>query len=198
MAIEEILSYWFGDHPDDGEVAKQKSKLWWEHDPELDRELSDRFGSLVEQAAEGALDSWADTAQGRLALILLLDQLPRAIYRDTPRAFATDGKALSLTRVGLQQKADHQLRPIERVFFLLPLEHSEDLEAQQLSVRRFLELESEVTPPLRVAFGNFVDYAVRHRDIIERYGRFPHRNSILGRESTAEEEAFLQEPGSSF
>ncbi len=139
-----------------------------------------------------------ETPRGRLALILLLDQLPRAIYRGTPRAFEKDDKALGLAREGLQLKMDHHLRYIERLFFLLPLEHAEDLDAQQQSVRRFLELEAEVAPPLRPAFGGFVEYAVRHRDVIERFGRFPHRNEILGRESTAEEEAFLKEPGSSF
>jgi uncharacterized protein (DUF924 family) len=198
MEIEQILNYWFGAEEDDGEVAVQQTELWWGQDPETDKELKTRFGELVPRAAAGELDTWASTARGRLALIILLDQMPRAIYRGTPTAFGFDAKALSLCLDGLELKLDHQLRPIERVFFLLPLEHAEDPEMQELSVKRFLELEAEVPPQLRTTFGEFVDYAIKHRDIIESFGRFPHRNQILGRESTLEEIELLKEAGSSF
>jgi uncharacterized protein (DUF924 family) len=196
--IEQILEYWFGAEEDDGEVAQQQAKLWWGQDPETDERLRTDFGSLSEQAAAGELDGWAESARGRLALIILLDQLPRAISRGLPEAFGCDARALSLSLQGLELKHDHQLRPIERVFFLLPLEHAEDLKTQDLSVKRFLELEAEVPPQLRTTFGEYVDYAVKHRDVIERFGRFPHRNEILERESTLEEIEFLKQPGSSF
>jgi len=131
-------------------------------------------------------------------LILLLDQLPRAIHRDTPEAFAQDAAARILVEQGLESGADGLLRPIERLFFYLPLEHSEDLEDQDRSVELFRELAESVPDGQRLAFTNFVDYAQKHRDVVASFGRFPHRNRILGRESTAEEIAFLEQPGSSF
>jgi uncharacterized protein (DUF924 family) len=133
-----------------------------------------------------------------LALILLLDQLPRAIHRDTAAAFAQDAKARRVAGQGLDSGADRLLRPIERLFFYLPFEHSEVLDDQDRSVELFRELLLEVPPSHRETFAGFVDYAVRHRDVIKQFGRFPHRNVILGRESTPEEKAFLEQPGSSF
>jgi uncharacterized protein (DUF924 family) len=139
-----------------------------------------------------------NTSRGRLALILLLDQLPRSIHRGTPEAFAQDAAARQVADSGLAAGADRLLRPIERLFFYLPFEHSEDLADQHRSVRLFRELGESVLESQRDVFSGFLDYAVRHREVIERFGRFPHRNRILGRESTPEELAFLEEPGSSF
>lgn len=131
-------------------------------------------------------------------MILLTDQFPRSIYRDSPRAFAYDAKALAWSLDGVQERVDLKLRSIERVFFYLPLEHAESLQYQEQSVKHFRELLDEVGPDLKPIFQSYLDYAVRHRDIIARFGRFPHRNKILGRKSTPEELAFLALPGSSF
>jgi uncharacterized protein (DUF924 family) len=194
----ELLQLWFGDDPDDARVAAEQSALWWGHHAHTDDELRARFGALAATAATGELDSWSLSPRGRLALVLLLDQLPRAIHRGSPLAFATDARARRLTLQALEVGADRGLRPIERVFLLLPLEHAEDLTCQNLSVARFRALAHDVPEAWRATFEGFVDYAVRHREVIVRFGRFPHRNAILGRPSTPDEIAFLEEPGSSF
>src|SRR5690606_32287203 len=139
-----------------------------------------------------------ETPQGRLALIILLDQFPRNMYRETPQAFAFDAKARALTLEGLQAGDDQALRPIERVFFYLPLEHAEDLALQHRCVELFETLAASLPEETRKSFDGFTDFARKHRVIVERFGRFPHRNAILGRESTDEEIAFLRTPGSSF
>ena len=198
MTIETILDFWFGTNPDDGVVVKEKSALWWSKSPEIDGEIRRRFESAVIRAAAGELSDWQSNPRGRLALILVTDQFPRNIFRGSPRAFAQDSKALAWSLDGIDQGLDMKLRPIERVFFYLPLEHSEALEHQEQSVRQFRELVNAVGADRRDVFVEYLDFAVRHRDIIARFGRFPHRNKILGRESTPEELAFLAEPGSSF
>lgn len=195
---DELLAYWFGDNSGDAAVAAAKAELWWGHSPATDELLRQRFGAAATAAAAGRLDHWAESPRGRLALILLLDQLPRAIRRDTPGAFAQDAAARILTEQGLESGAAELLRPIERLFLYLPLEHSEDLEDQDRSVELFCELAESIPEEQRPTFSNFVDYAQKHLEVIARFGRFPHRNRILGRESTAEEIAFLEEPGSSF
>ena len=150
------------------------------------------------KAAAGELSDWQMTPSGRLALILLTDQFPRNIYRDSPRAFALGSKALAVCLDGIKSDFDVKLRPIERVFFYLPLEHAESLRHQEQSVNLFRELAESATGNQKTLFGEYLDCAVRHRDIVARFGRFPHRNKILERESTAEEIAFLAEPDSSF
>ncbi|MGL6466123.1 DUF924 family protein, partial [Aeromonas hydrophila] len=145
------------------------------------------------------LAHWADAAEGRLALILLLDQLPRNIHRGTPAAFAQDAKARDLCLKGLSLGADLALPPLGRVFFYLPLEHAESREQQARSVTLFEGLAAEqADSPARETFAGFADFARRHQVIVERFGRFPHRNAILGRQDTAEEAAFLLQPGSGF
>ena len=198
MTVEEILTFWFGSNPDDTMVAKEKSALWWSKNPEVDAEILQRFESSVNRAAAGELYAWESNPRGRLALILLTDQFPRNIYRNSPGAFAHDSKALAWCLDGIQQRLDLKLRPIERVFFYLPLEHAESLEYQEQSVKYFGEMVSNVGPEQKQTFQEYLDFAVRHRDVIARFGRFPHRNKILGRVSTPEELAFLAEPGSSF
>ena len=195
---DELLAFWFGDVPDDSATAAAKAELWWGHSPATDEALQERFGAAASAAAAGVLDHWTGSPRGRLALILLLDQLPRAIRRDTPEAFAQDDAARKTAAQGLESGADRLLRPIERLFFYLPFEHSEDLEDQDRSVELFRELALSVPEEQRPTFAGFVDYAKRHREVIARFGHFPHRNRILGRESTAEEIAFLEQPGSSF
>lgn len=195
---EELLTFWFGDDPNDAAVAKAQAELWWGHRTETDELLQAKFGAAASAAATDLLDHWAGSPRGKLALILLLDQLPRAIHRATPAAFAQDSKARALAEKGLESGADRLLRPIERLFFYLPFEHSEELADQDRSVELFRELVTSVPTAHRETFAAFVDYAARHRDVVVRFGRFPHRNLILGRESTPEEKTFLEQPGSSF
>jgi uncharacterized protein (DUF924 family) len=193
-----IREFWFGTQADDAAVATEKSKLWWAKDSATDELMLQRFASQLDMAASGALDDWVATPQGRLALILLTDQFPRNMYRNTAKSFAFDSLARSWCKEGLKLGIDQQLRPIERVFFYMPLEHSEALEDQDLAVSLLERLMHDVPPEQKSVFAGFHDFAVRHRVIIARFQRFPHRNAILGRASTAEEAAFLQEKGSSF
>ena len=196
--VETILRFWFGTATDDVEVAEECGKLWWKKNPQADAGIRERFSAVLDAAANGQRDDWLQDASGRLALIILTDQFSRNMYRDTPRAFATDNLALSWCKDGLEAGADRSLRPIERVFFYVPLEHSESIENQNRCVALFTALAASASEAQRKLFDGYVDYAVRHRDIIQRFGRFPHRNAILGRQSSAEELEFLQKPGSSF
>lgn len=194
-----LLDLWFGDEADDVLRATRQAPLWWGKSSETDALLASRFGELVEAAAKGSLAHWADIPSGRLALILLLDQLPRNIHRGTPAAFAQDPLARDLCLKGLSIGVDKSLSPLARVFFYLPLEHAESREQQARSVALFEALAAEqANTPAQATFAGFADFARRHQVIIERFGRFPHRNDILGRTSTQEEAAFLQQPGSSF
>ncbi len=190
-----LLSHWFGDDPDDGRVAEQQNPLWFERRPEHDREVGRRFGALLDRAERGALDVWRDHGRAHLALVIVLDQLSRVIGRGTPRAFRNDTRALALSRELLDNGEELALRPVERVFLLLPLEHAEELAAQEESVARCEALAREVPAAWREAFERFAEFARRHAEVIRRFGRFPHRNQILGRISTTEEEAFLRDRG---
>ncbi len=193
-----VLAFWFGSEISDGTVAQAQSALWWQKNPATDDAIRARFAGWTAQAASGALDAWRATPQGLLALIVLTDQFPRNMYRGTPQSFAFDALALGLCREGLARGADRQLRPIERVFFYLPLEHSEVLADQQQAVQNMGALAAAVPADQRAPFEGFADYARRHQAVIARFGRFPHRNAILGRSSTPQEREFLQQPGSSF
>jgi uncharacterized protein (DUF924 family) len=198
MDNDRILEYWFGSNPDDAAVAREKADLWWKADPATDQEIRDRFGDLVEAAGRGELSGWAETPRGLLALILLTDQFPRNIFRKTPKAFAFDAAARTFCKHGIVRGFDLQLRPIERVFHYLPLEHSEALEDQDESVRLYAELAQLVPAGQKALFEGYLRFAERHRDIVQRFGRFCHRNAILGRPSRPEEVEFLKQPGSSF
>jgi uncharacterized protein (DUF924 family) len=171
--IDEVLDFWFS--PD-------VEPRWFESTPEFDRQITDRFGALHDLAHAGALDGWAETARGALALLLLLDQFPRNMFRGTPRAFESDARARAIARIALERGFDHERPLAERPFFYLPLEHSESLADQEEGVRLNEKLRHE----------NYLDYAIQHRDIIARFGRFPHRNKVLGRQNRAEEEEFLK------
>lgn len=195
---ESILTFWFGTSQDDGVAAEEKSKLWWAKDEHTDQEIRRRFESSTEAVARGDLDEWSATPHGVLAMVLLADQFPRNMYRGLPESFAFDTLALRWTLHALERGMDNALRPIERVFLYLPLEHSESRADQQRAVFLFEQLLRDVSEAHKKTFAGFVDFALRHRDVIARFGRFPHRNAILGRESTDEEQAFLKQPGSSF
>ena len=194
-----LLDFWFGDDSGDAPRAARQAPLWWGKSRETDALLAHRFGELAQAAAEGSLAHWAEVPVGRLALILLLDQLPRNIHRAAPAAFAQDARARDLCLRGLSLGADKALSPLARVFFYLPLEHAESREQQARSVALFEALAAEQADgPARETFEGFADFARRHQVIIQHFGRFPHRNAILGRTSTPEEAEFLQQPGSGF
>ena len=197
--IERVLDFWFGACGPDGSLDPVKRKMWFGSGGKHDAEIRKRFRKLHRSAAAGELDAeWGATARGRAALIVVLDQFSRHIHRGTAAAFAQDAAAQRIASGGVEQGLDRQLIPIQRAFFYLPFEHSEDLKLQRLSVRLFEKLSSEVAPAWRKDYIGFADYSGHHRDIIERFGRFPHRNAALGRASTPEEIEFLKEPGSSF
>ena len=196
--IDHILAYWFGSNADAAVAATEKQKLWWGADPAIDAQIRTRFGELVEAAGRNELSQWAETPRGLLALIVLTDQFPRNMFRKTPRTFAFDAAALAYCRHGIARGFDLQLPLIQRVFHYLPLEHSESLEDQRESVRLFSELAQQAPLEQKLLFEGYRTYAERHRDIVARFGRFCHRNSILGRPSRPEEEEFLRQPGSSF
>lgn len=196
--IDEVLGYWFGDAADDAGVLAGKSALWFGAGAEVDEDIRRRFADLREQAVTGALDAWLATPRGRLALVILVDQFSRNLFRGDARAFEHDALARVWVDEGLLLGMDAAMRPVERVFFYLPLEHSESIADQQRSVALFDALREAAPSALRQRFDEFYDYAVRHHDVVARFDRFPHRNAVLGRESTDEERAFLAQPGSSF
>lgn len=193
-----IRAFWFGSGTDDKTTADERARMWWSKNPEVDREIRQRFEACVAEAANHELDHWSATAGGRLALILLTDQFPRHIYRDTPQAFSFDALARHWAREGIRQGEHEQLRPVERVFFYLPLEHSESMDDQEQSVTLCEELVRNAPDEHKAVFEEFLRYARLHRDVIKRFGRFPHRNRILGRESTPEELGALKQGGLSF
>lgn len=186
-----VVDFWFlpPDHPGHGAYRPE----WFLKDDAFDAAIRERFGAEVEAALSSALGDAPDTAV--LARILLLDQFIRNIYRGTPRAFAGDAQALSLAETLVVAGRDKNLSPWQRWFAYLPFEHSESLLDQERAVALFAALRREMR---HVAFDSAYDYALRHREVIARFGRFPHRNAILGRESTPEEIEFLKRPGSSF
>ncbi len=186
----EVLAFWFG-------RTDATDPRWFKRSDAFDAAIRDRFGTTVEAALAGRLDGWAARPPGALALIVLLDQFTRNIHRGTPAAFAGDAQALTLA-LQLVDSGEHlRLPPLQRWFACLPLEHAEDQALQQQCVRLFEALAAEEGPH-REALAGALDYARRHHDVIARFGRFPHRNAILGRASTPEEAAFLLQPGSSF
>jgi uncharacterized protein (DUF924 family) len=195
---ESILAFWFGDEVDDARIAAQQAKLWWSKNADTDLVIATRFEKDVIAAADGDYDMWAAIPTGMLALILLTDQFPRNIYRGHSKSFAFDALALHWALQGLERGFDRQLQPIQRVFFYLPLEHSESVAHQDRSLDLYQQLLNDVPDDQKETFTGFRNFAIRHRDIVVRFGRFPHRNAILGRISTDEEIAFLQTAGSSF
>lgn len=195
---QRVLDFWFGEGGDDAEIAARQSSLWWGKNADVDRQIKERFEADLLALADGERSDWMSTPQGWLAAIIVLDQFSRNMYRDSGRAFAQDAQALNLCRDGMAQGLDQVLRPIERVFFYLPMEHAESMEMQDLSVATFERLCDAVPQENKKLFSGFVDFAEKHRVIIARFGRYPHRNALLERLSTEQELAFLQQPGSGF
>lgn len=195
---EHVLDFWFGAPGSAAEVAGRQRKLWFGKSPENDQAVIDRFAGTLAAAAAGQLDHWASTPRSRLALVIVLDQFPHHIHRDRAEAFATDSQALALSLDALAAGEAQQLTPIECVFLYLPLEHAESLAMQDRSVALYETLANEAAADERALFDGFLDYARKHRDVVARFGHFPHRNAILGRPSTEDELEFLKQPGSRF
>lgn len=179
MDYQAILSFWF---------AEIDSSFWWKKDQAFDQTLKTRFGELWKAAGRCELYSWRETAPGRLAEIIVLDQFSRNMFRDSPLAFINDPLALALSQEAIRQEADQAVVASHRFFFYMPFMHSESAAIHELAVQLFSQPEMDTN----------LEYELKHKAIIDRFGRYPHRNQILGRESTPEEEAFLKEPGSSF
>ena len=186
----DVLAFWFGSEgePGYGEFRDQ----WFQKDEAFDREVTDRFGDLYKRAAAGELDAWRQEAEGCLALVIVLDQFPRNMFRGDARTHATDEQALEATKYAIERALDRELPAFQRMFLYMPFMHAESVEDQRRSVELFEGLAAEPGGP------DVVEYAVGHREIVEKFGRFPHRNAILGRETTPEEAEFLTQPGSSY
>ncbi|MBP1205687.1 uncharacterized protein (DUF924 family) [Duganella sp. 1411] len=196
-----VFDFWF--QPGAGQAADAPRREWFQKDDAFDREIHSRFGALIERALAGGLLEWdADGPQARLARILLLDQFTRNVHRGTPLAFAGDALALRAARAMVDDGQDLALPPLQRSFVYLPFEHAEDMAMQEQAVALYTRMENDerdAAPAATVkGIAGMLDYARRHREVIRRFGRFPHRNAILGRASTAEEEAYLGQPGSGF
>ncbi len=201
---QDVLHFWFGPRPWTARSVQRRFALWFgdpqqpELTPQTDEAIRLRFGGLARTAAIGELQAWESSPRRRLALILLLDQFPRSIHRGSAQAFATDRQALSLSVSGLQLGADAVLHAVERMFFYMPLQHAESTEIQAESVAAYRRLREEAPAEMHELFDGVHAYAVQHRDIIERFGRFPHRNAALGRETSAAERDWLAAGGARF
>ena len=185
-----VLTFWFG-APSSPDLGRPRAE-WFRKDPAFDETIRSQFGELHVDALAGKLDEWSATPYACLALVIVLDQFPRNLFRNDARAFAADAKALHVARTAVERGFDKLLRPVERTFLYLPFEHAEDLPAQHRSLQLFESLRESPGGE------SLVEYAHRHFEIIARFGRFPHRNAALKRTSTAEEIEFLQRPGSGF
>ena len=191
MNPQDVLDFWFG--AAGGAEFGSARAVWFRKDDAFDQLIAQRFGPIVHAALGGGLRDWEATGASSLARIVVLDQFTRNMFRDTPKAFAGDALALRAAQAMLERGDDAALLPVQRAFAYLPLEHAEDVATQERCVALFTALADQ-----HESMRSMRDYAVRHRDVIARFGRFPHRNAVLGRTSTAAELAFLEQPGSSF
>lgn len=189
MEIDDVWSFWFGDLDAHGAAAPEVVKRWWTKDPAFDQEVRDRFGDLHRAVAAGEREAWRADVRGAVAYVVVLDQFARNMFRDTPAMFASDGQALAAAKDAVERGLDRAAPAAARSFLYLPYMHSEVIADQDACVALFEQLPGAA---------NNLDFAERHRAVIRRFARFPHRNRILGRPSTPDELAFLEQPGSSF
>ncbi|MDJ0794512.1 MAG: DUF924 family protein [Woeseiaceae bacterium] len=189
--IDAILAFWFKEQELSAPQIDRRMDIWFGEDAVFDAELKDKFLNDVETAAEGKLNHWASEPRGRLALILLIDQFRRNIYRNTKEAFSKDKLALKLCVEGAMEKKDKGLSPIQKVFFYMPLQHTESAKVQAKSVELYNRLAESVSPTYQETFLVCAQFAELHKDIIDQFGRFPHRNKLLGRDNTPEEDEYL-------
>jgi uncharacterized protein (DUF924 family) len=194
----DVLDFWFQGCEQDTPHIDARMDRWFGTDPALDADIAARFGELVERASRGELNDWAIEARGRLALIILLDQFRRHIYRGRAEAFARDREALKFCVDGILNRAYTELRPEEQLFFFMPLQHAESAKLQEKSVSIYRALANSVSETLRETFLTTAQFAELHRDIVDTFGRFPHRNKALGRDNTVAEAAYLANEGQTF
>ena len=197
-SFADVLRFWLGAYPLEADAMRGAQRQWFQKDDAFDARLREGFGSTIAQARAGRLEHWADSADGWLALILVLDQFMRNAFRGQPDSFAGDPQALALALAGIERGHDQALPPMARIFCYLPLEHAEDLALQQRSVALFAALRDAPGAEPRAFFDGTLDYARKHQDVIGRFGRFPHRNAMLGRASTEDEQTYLAQPGAGF
>lgn len=193
-----VREFWFEGMDADGVVPQETRASWFKTDPAFDDEIRERFGALLKEAESGGLASWESDARDALSLILVLDQFTRNIYRDDARAFAQDPRAQALTLACMQAEFDAGLHLAERHFLYLPLMHAEDQVLQHRSVACYRQLAHEAPPVEQETYDFVLEFAVKHKVLIDRFGRFPHRNEVLGRKSTPEEITFLENEGRGF
>jgi uncharacterized protein (DUF924 family) len=186
----ELIDTWFADTLDDPGLIPQRMGWWFSADEDRDAGLAEQFGGLAEQCAQGHLYRWLNHPEGRLALILALDQLPRNLFRATPRAFTYDPYTAALCLAAAHTGQDLELKPIQRAFLYMPLQHFEDLQAQEAGIALYARLADD-NPEWPAYRDGFLPFARQHRDIIARFGRFPHRNKILHRQDTPDEAEYL-------
>lgn len=197
-SASDVLRFWLGAHPLDSAAMQRVQAQWFRKDETFDARLREGFGATIAAARAGRLDRWADTAEGRLALLIVLDQFTRNAFRGRPDSFAGDAQALALALRGIELGHDQALPPLARMFCYLPLEHAEDRALQARCVALFAALREAPGAEPRATYDSLLEYAHKHREVIERFGRFPHRNAILGRASTAAELDYLAQPGAGF
>jgi uncharacterized protein (DUF924 family) len=194
---EDIIEFWYGS---DADRPLQNAESWFKKDDAFDREIEDRFGSTLKRAEDGELEDWCETPRGRLGYIIVLDQFSRNMYRGEPDAFLNDSQALDATLEGIDLGHDTELEPQHCWFFYMPLMHSESPEIQQMSLEKYRELAEldGLSESMRSALENAYDFAEQHAEIIEEFGRYPHRNDVLGRESTDAEKEYLKRDDAGF
>ena len=193
-----ILEFWFEGAAEDPSKAMQRSAFWFQADAGVDEDISRRFSASLRCAARGDLAAWEQAAPSCLALVILLDQFPRNIYRGMAEAFQHDPKALDVATRGVEAGYLEQFSPVEQWMFILPFEHCEDISVQRVGIELFEGIVDRAGTEWEPSTRGSLDFARRHLEIIERFGRFPHRNDVLGRESTAAEQAYLVDGGESF
>ena len=191
VRIDAILSFWFKEHALSAPQIDRRMEIWFSEDPVFDHEIEKEFADDVAKACKGELDHWGSKPHGRLALIILIDQFRRNIHRNTARAFSKDQLALKLCVQGAMEKKDKGLTPIQKVFFYMPLQHAESRKVQAKSVELYRRLAETASPTYRETFMTVAQFAELHKDIIDQFGRFPHRNKLLSRANTPEEDEYL-------
>lgn len=198
MEYQKILEYWFGELDEHGRADESRFKLWFGKSEETDQYLTENYTELLESAKRGELDAWKENAEGLVAFIVLLDQFSRNIYRDTAEMYAADEQVLNAAKHGVETGMDKEMPISHKVVTYMPFMHSENLEDQEQCIELFKNLQNEVPEAVKESVQGNIDYAIKHRDVVKEYGRFPHRNQILGRESTDKEKEYLSNPDAGF
>lgn len=195
---QSVLDFWFTSEELNSATASERMSLWFSSNADFDYDIERRFGKLVSMASKGAFDIWQNDPKSALALVILLDQFPRNLYRNSSKAFATDQKALDITKMALDRGDLNTLEPIESGFLLMPFQHSESLEDQNLGIAAYKTLLEDCPEDWRDVINGMLSFAERHMVVIEKFGRFPHRNAIFGRSDSSEEREYLEGGGDRF